>query len=115
MENSVSIALRVIGVLEIVAGFVVGSILGYEDIGYGREMNFRVVFFWGIIGVISGTLFIGLSEITRLLHDINKKLNMNFNITDEVEETTEEIIIKKGSSKYEQWKQLNGDNKDIWK
>ena len=114
MENPISKALKVIGVLEIAAGLIIGLILGYEDSAYGSsEMNFGVVFYWTIIGFVSGMLFIGFSEVIQLLHNINEKLRKNFNMPEEENEVIEKVTIKKGQSKYEQWKEHYEDKKDM--
>lgn len=67
--NKVANAIRGIGVLEIMAGLILGAFLGYD-----YEMNWTVFFVWGFAGFVSGIMFIGFAEIIDLLHSINSKI-----------------------------------------
>lgn len=37
--------------------------------------QWSIAFTWWVIGIVGGLLFIGFSEVIRLLHEINEKLN----------------------------------------
>lgn len=66
MSNTIAKILRIIGVLEIFAGILLGVIIGLTDGSIG--------FLWWGIGLVSGMIFIGFSEIIELLYSINSKL-----------------------------------------
>ena len=68
--NGVANAIRVIGVLEIIAGLILGGFLGYDY----YEMNWIMFFLWSGAGFVSGITFIGFAEIIDLLHSINSKI-----------------------------------------
>ncbi|MFB5281912.1 hypothetical protein [Peribacillus sp. Hz7] len=90
MENSVAKILRIIGIVEIILGVILGFILGRVDVGSFTERYVQVwstTFMWWIVGFISGMLIIGLSEVIELLHKINKKVGK-----DEVNETNEGTV-----------------------
>ncbi|MFB4169477.1 hypothetical protein ACE1TG_16030 [Virgibacillus sp. JSM 102003] len=70
-ENIVAKILFIIGIAQMLIGLIVGLILGNAD--YYGVMNWSVVFMWTIGGFISGMLFLGFSEIIKLLHTINEK------------------------------------------
>lgn len=69
--NVISQILKFIGIIEIIAGFIVGIILADSYIGYQ--------FSWGIflasvsVGFVTGFITIGFAEIIALLHSINEK------------------------------------------
>ncbi|MGP4108597.1 hypothetical protein [Virgibacillus sp. L01] len=70
-ENIVAKILFIIGIAQMSIGLIVGLILGNAD--YHGVMNWSIVFMWTIGGFISGMLFLGFSEIIKLLHAINEK------------------------------------------
>lgn len=70
-ENIVAKILFIIGIAQMSIGLIVGLILGNAD--YYGVMNWSIVFMWTIGGFISGMLFLGFSEIIKLLHTINEK------------------------------------------
>ncbi len=70
-ENIIAKILFIIGIAQMSIGLIVGLILGNAD--YYGVMNWSVVFMWTIGGFISGMLFLGFSEIIKLLHTINEK------------------------------------------
>ncbi|MBP1949743.1 hypothetical protein [Virgibacillus litoralis] len=70
-ENVVAKILFIIGIAQMSIGIIVGLILGNAD--YYGVMNWSIFFTWAIGGFVSGMLFLGFSEIIKLLHMINEK------------------------------------------
>lgn len=70
-ENTVGKILKVIGVIVVVAGSILGLITG------SRAGRFGLIPALYLIGTtfVSGMLFIGFPEIIKLLHEINLKIN----------------------------------------
>lgn len=72
-SNPAAIAVTVIAVLEIVAGFILGFVFGIETYHYSTYWN------WGIIlacwggGAVSGIFTLGFAEIIKLLQRIADK------------------------------------------
>ena len=63
--NGISLALKVIGVISIIAGLITGFILFEDEFFIGLAI---------LIGsVITGTLILGVGEIIQLLEDIKNK------------------------------------------
>ncbi|CAH1200608.1 hypothetical protein PAECIP111893_01496 [Paenibacillus plantiphilus] len=76
-KNKIAIALIWIGVLNIVVGFILGIMLGRENVGTYTdryEQIWPLTFIYWISGFVSGMFFVGLSEIIEQLHKINLKL-----------------------------------------
>ncbi|MFE0557009.1 hypothetical protein ACFW1P_13910 [Paenibacillus sp. NPDC058910] len=76
-RNKIASVLTWIGVAIIVAGIVLGLVLGKMDVGTYRESYERVwlltIIYWAT-GLISGMGIIGLSEVIEQLHSINLKM-----------------------------------------
>ncbi|MBB6632922.1 hypothetical protein [Cohnella thailandensis] len=75
MRNPISTWLMGIGILLIAIGFVLGLVSA--GFAYG-EFSFLIVLYWWLGGVVSGFIFIGMSEIVHLLqkiHDQNGGMN----------------------------------------
>lgn len=74
-ENSIAKVLKIIGIVEIIAGFIMGMILmnSTSEVDH-QTVNISVFFTWTIGGVISGMIFLGLAEIINKLHSIDVKL-----------------------------------------
>lgn len=64
-NNSVGNALFTIGVIEIIAGLLLGVVFGL----YGSSAVY-MFFLWSGVGIISGFLFIGFAEVIHLLQGI---------------------------------------------
>lgn len=73
-ENKIASILMWIGIIEIVASFIMGMFLGREDFGYYQEQVWSLTFIWWGAGFVSGMFFIGLSEVVEQLHRINLKM-----------------------------------------
>lgn len=78
-ENIVAKVLFTIGVAIMVIGFITGlfvgnanGAMGFE--GYESGMVWSLFFSYLFAGIVSGMLFIGLSEIIKLLHSINQQI-----------------------------------------
>lgn len=69
-ENSVSKTIYYVGIAEMVAGIILGFILGYD----GSDEHWSIVLTWSVTGFVSGMLFLGFSEVIRLLDGIYSKL-----------------------------------------
>ena len=114
MENGVAKTIKIVGILEMLAGFIIGYFLGNEGTGYSSEMHESVFIYWVIIGFVSGMLFIGFSEVIQLLHNINEKLRKKFDTTEGDKELIEKFTANKGNkSKYEQWQEHYENKKDM--
>lgn len=76
-RNKIASVLTWIGVAIIVAGIILGVVLGRVDIGTYGEKYERVwlltIIYWAT-GLISGMGIIGLSEVIEQLHSINLKM-----------------------------------------
>ncbi|SES65063.1 hypothetical protein SAMN05216389_101252 [Oceanobacillus limi] len=84
-ENQVAKILYIIGIAQIGIGFVLGLIVGatetviYGPNGFGQVQsgfNFSIFITWTLGGFVSGMLFIGFSEVIKLLHEINWKMKV---------------------------------------
>ncbi|MTW85861.1 hypothetical protein F3157_09350 [Virgibacillus dakarensis] len=77
-ENLIAKILFIIGTAIMVIGFITGLAVGnmsYDyDFGIGGGMVWSIFFTYFFAGIISGMLFIGLSEIIRLLHSMNNEI-----------------------------------------
>lgn len=67
--NGVARTLRIIGILEI----VLGTLLGLATLFANSENSFLVFMIIFITSFVSGMIFVGFSEIIQILHDIRKK------------------------------------------
>lgn len=75
-QNKIANILFWIGVIEIVAGFILGLSLGNVEVSrYRNEQIWSVTFIWWIASFVSGMLIIGISEIIEQLHKLNIKNN----------------------------------------
>lgn len=94
-KNEIAGILTFIGGIEILAGFILGLILGVEDVGSTYSSNYEVtwsiVLMWGSIGFVSGMFIIGIAEIIEQLHTLNHK-------DTEVKNTVEENGISENSN-----------------
>jgi len=104
MQSNVANAIRGIGVIEIVAGIILGGFLGYD-----YEMNWAVFFLWSGAGFVSGIMFIGFAEIIELLHSINSKLKGTKTIEDNENMSVDNNTAKK-KGKYEMLKELQSES-----
>ncbi|WP_099157539.1 hypothetical protein [Virgibacillus ndiopensis] len=72
-ENVVAKILFIIGIAEMVVGLLIGIILA--NAGYYNGFVWSTFLAWTIGGSVTGMLFIGFSEVIKLLHMINRKIN----------------------------------------
>ena len=75
-NNKMAMMLRVIAVIEIVCGFILGGILG-DTFGtgyYGYEFNWGLCIGIVVAGFISGIFILGFAEVIQLLQDIKSKI-----------------------------------------
>ncbi|WP_188456893.1 hypothetical protein [Virgibacillus oceani] len=72
-ENIVAKILFIIGVAQMVVGFLLGIILANADYFYDGFV-WSTFLAWTIGGFVSGMLFIGFSEVIKLLNAINGKM-----------------------------------------
>ncbi|WP_117161429.1 hypothetical protein [Paraliobacillus sp. X-1268] len=70
-DNKIAKAIFILGIIEMVAGIILGIFLGNEEVSgvYGsyNEFSWSLFVVCAISGLISGLLFIGFSEIINLL------------------------------------------------
>ncbi|MEH7549870.1 MULTISPECIES: hypothetical protein [Bacillaceae] len=70
MDNAVGNILRKIGILNMIAGVIVGFILGNTHSLFDSGTNWAVFLLWSTIEFVSGMTFLGFSEIIYLLQGI---------------------------------------------
>lgn len=75
-NNKMAMILRVIAIIEIICGFIVGAILGDTfTIGYyGYDFNWGLCIGIVVAGFISGIFILGFAEVIQLLQDIKSKI-----------------------------------------
>lgn len=74
-SNKMAKILRVIAVIEIICGFIVGGVLG-DTFGvgyYGYEFNWGLCIGIIVASLISGIFILGFAEVIQLLQDIKDK------------------------------------------
>ncbi|RSL33838.1 hypothetical protein D7Z54_09110 [Salibacterium salarium] len=77
-NNGIAKVLMVIGIAEIILGFIAGLVFGRVEVSsYSSEQIWSVTFIWWISSFVSGMLVIGLSEIIELLHKLNLQFQSN--------------------------------------
>ena len=64
--NYIEIILKVIAWIIYIGGFIIGFFYGYD----GDGIIFSITFIYWCICFVSGTMFLGFSEIIRLLNEI---------------------------------------------
>ncbi len=74
-NNEISAWIRYVGYIAIVSGIIMGLIMGMAFAQQSYVFQWSIAFTWWVIGIVGGLLFIGFSEVIRLLHEINEKLN----------------------------------------
>lgn len=79
-DNVVSKLLFVVGIALMAVGLLTGVIIAAFGFRYGLNlangMMWSVLFTYFFAGLVLGLLFIGLSEIVNLLHNLNDKLTL---------------------------------------
>lgn len=83
-NNKISQILYYIGIFIIGISFIIGIVNGnvvseFDDFFYESSFSWGTFFTTVLIGLISGMVVIGLSEIIKLLHSINVKMGENGN------------------------------------
>lgn len=71
-NNKMAKILRVVAIIEIVCGFIVGAILG-DTFEIGYDYNWGLCIGIIVVGVINGIFILGFAEIIQLLQDIKSK------------------------------------------
>ncbi|WP_210367890.1 hypothetical protein [Bacillus sp. REN3] len=103
MYNQIAFIIRIIGVLEMVSGVIVGLYLGNDNSLYGTA-DVSIILLWSVLGFVSGMFFLGLGEIISLLQGIHTKLvgtdNEGLNADDDTN------VNLKGKSKYDVYKEV---------
>ena len=75
-NNKMAMMLRVIAVIEIVCGSILGGILG-DTFGtgyYGYEFNWGLCIGIIVAGFINGIFILGFAEVIQLMQDIKLKI-----------------------------------------
>lgn len=75
-NNKMAMMLRVIAVIEIICGFILGGILG-DTFGvgyYGYEFNWGLCIGIIVAGFINGIFILGFAEVIQLMQDIKLKI-----------------------------------------
>jgi len=80
-SSKVAIALIIIAWLIYIGGFICGICFGFQEVTYGvyyqyteTEFSFVIALTYWVTSFISGTLFLGFSEIIKLLNSIKSKI-----------------------------------------
>lgn len=73
INNTVASALCVIAWIIYIVAFIAGIGFGIDAAEYYSEFNFIVALIYWVIGLISGTMFLGFAEIIKLLEAIKRK------------------------------------------
>ncbi|QHS23769.1 hypothetical protein GWK91_12780 [Virgibacillus sp. MSP4-1] len=77
-NNIIAKALYVIGILEIVAGIILGIAFGNVEVdeyfSSYNEFSWSIFFMWSIAGTVSGVLFIGFSEVIKILENMANRV-----------------------------------------
>ncbi|MGF6949952.1 hypothetical protein QF028_002457 [Neobacillus sp. B4I6] len=115
MGNPVGKALRVIGIVDIIAGVILGLILDNNDEIYGSSFNFSVFILWSVTGFVSGLIFVGFSEIIELLHNINIKLGKSNNTISEnnLNEVSKKDDYSPTKNKYNIYRSIMSDKENM--
>lgn len=69
-KSSVASLLKILAIVVYVSGFLLGFARGKDLYG---DFSFIMVLTYWILGLFSGTMLLGFSEVVRLLHEINQK------------------------------------------
>lgn len=72
-NNKMAMILRVIAVIEIVCGFIVGAILG-DTFEIGYDYNWGLCIGIIVASFINGIFILGFAEVIQLLQDIKSKI-----------------------------------------
>ncbi|MBT2736185.1 hypothetical protein [Bacillus sp. ISL-7] len=116
MGNPVGKALRVLGIVEIISGVILGLILGNNDEIYGSSINFSVFILWSAAGFVSGMIFVGFAEIIDLLNNISIKLgktDLETNINESNETSKNNEVYSPTKEKYKIYKSVMSDKKEL--
>lgn len=74
LPNLVGMILKVIGVLFLVGGILVGVVTGRDNSADGFELTIAME--WWVLAVMCATFFYGMGEIVNLLDRLVKKTNI---------------------------------------
>lgn len=71
-RNTISMALMIIGILDIICGFILGNVLGnvYKIGTYYDEFNMGLCIGCIVAGFISGVVILGFGEVIQKLQNI---------------------------------------------
>ncbi len=76
-KNPVAIALIAIAWIVFVVGFILGIVLGTEEVVYRyrteTEFSFAVAMVYWVVSLVSGIMILGFAEIIKLLESIKNK------------------------------------------
>ena len=64
-ENGVAIAIRILALITIIGGLILGFILGKDP--YYDEFSFALAVVYWAAGIVTGIILLGFAEIIRLL------------------------------------------------
>jgi H+/gluconate symporter-like permease len=74
-ENTIAKVLKIISIIILILGTIGSFAASFHDV-YGKsEFSFATFLIPETVVVISGILFLGFSEVIKLLQEINNKLN----------------------------------------
>jgi len=80
LKNPVAEALLIVGIIIIILSFILGIVFGIvfgnisDELAYNSQFSLEIAIIYWFTGGISGLIFIGFSEIIKILHDIRRKL-----------------------------------------
>jgi len=97
MRNTVSTCLLGIGVLLIVIGFITGVVVAGDEYG---DFQIVMALYWWLSGLVSGFIFIGMSEIIHLLQkllDRSGVMNRSFQAAEPLRREENPVTVTAGS------------------
>ena len=69
-SNGVASLLKGLAFMVYLLGFILGIVMGKDPYG---DFSFGMALAYWVVGLFSGTMLLGFSEVVRLLHEINQK------------------------------------------
>lgn len=110
-NNKIALVLFWIGLVEIIAGVIVGLIMGQPKYQLNDKFSFTTAISWWAAGFVSGIILIGMSEIIKILDKINQKIGgsdkLQFDSIETVDMTGEDVSSSSLSTNTEDIKENN--------
>ncbi|WP_102349133.1 hypothetical protein [Bacillus sp. Marseille-P3661] len=114
-RNIVSNILFYIGVAEMIVGIILGFLFARPESDYPGTFIPSIFFSWALVGFLIGMLFIGFSEVIKLLDNINNKLNGGINFEHNHKKVGQNGSMLKDEQTTTQWTLSDADMEKIIK